>query len=205
MINLVKLYFEFKHIPSPDVISQFLVRDVEFNSHIKNWDPTIESSLCLGVKKTLPHNRIIDYFHIKHKPGSVSYKPVHNKLLFTSKKTGVSCEYVDGSITEKKYFYFDTPVEKLYISNKFNLDPCVSHYEYTEFKDTFKIINVYEGQDDKVSGILRNMNIHILNSIMDDFEHAYSKKPCFYGGYENGAISVYWSFTATPSLLDYIL
>ena len=190
-----KIYFEFKQLPSEETVNYFLPTLRDYQEYIDQWDKLTESSLCLGLKKFTDKTDYTNYLHIKFKVNPDVDGPKVNRLLFMSKQTGISVEYTGNEVKRRKYFYFRHPIEKELFRKRFNLSADVSHFEYTEFDDTYKIINVYNGRDKQVTDFLISKNIETINSIIRDFQLYHNISPCFYGEYENSIIGIYWSFT----------
>lgn len=212
VIESFKIYYEIDRKYSKDEVCKFLPTEEDFFKFIPYWNSVRESSLCLGKKITkdlVP----IDYFHIKFDPYKKVYADYHEfkKPAFVSKnydlnsETGVSFEYINGIKQQKNYFYYRHPLDKIYISDKFNVS-CegVDHFEYTEFVNKSKIISVYDNNfntNNCVEKFLVSLKNNVVNDLVNHFKRNYNLMPEFFGVYRGGeVVAIYWSITTRPDL-----
>jgi len=212
VIESFKVYYEIDRQYNSDEVCRFLPTERDFFKFMPYWNPARESSLCFGKKITKDFVPI-DYFHIKFDPHKKVYADYHEfkKPAFVSKnydlnsETGVSFEYMNGVKQQKNYFYYRHPLDKIYISDKFNIS-CegVDHFEYTEFANKSKIISVHDNNFNKnndVEEFLFSLKNKVVDELVDHFKKHYNLAPEFFGVYKGGeVVAIYWSLTARPDL-----
>jgi len=208
-IDMFKYYYELDEIPSDEMILNFLPYKEEFLEYTKFWNPKEYSSLAFGKKVT--NNNSLDYFHVKFDPERKIYLKFKEfecpKLISRNyninTQTGVSFEYEKNKKIKKNYFYFYTPVDKIYINKHFKLNienlNLIDHFEYTEFEDLNKnkVIAVYNNTGFKnCYDVLRDMNNDRVNIVLDYFIEKYSLYPVLFGQYKkDNTVAIYWSLT----------
>ena len=200
-----KLYCEIKD-NNINIFKMFF-NDISLISKLlPHWNSNRESSLCAGIKYDNKIQKFIPYFHIKFNYNSAIdidiYKPT-KYILPTSSLRGISIEFYNIPIL-KKYFYYESELEKKFLSNKFNLKEIPNHFEYTESNNVNKIIFVYDRKNNifTTRDIIKKANKNIILDVKSTFK-SFKVLPCFYGEYISDNITaVYWSLSNKPLCIE---
>jgi len=209
----VKLYFEIYRLFLKSEIIKFLPTSEDFFRYQLYWNKSIDSSLCFGIKKI--NNEIIRYFHIKldpcfNKKFTKDFTPKFLKQSFNDNNhIGISYEYGKKQTKIKRYYYLkdDKSINDFFVNYNINPDNLIDldHIEYTEFDTESKYILVKKFNANK-QHIYKEVKTAVQeNNCIDLIKKELNLDPCFYGKYNDAAItSVYFSLTRTGlALPDY--
>jgi len=193
-----KIYCELRD-NNVDIYKNFFTDTLLIEQLLPFWNKDRESSLCVGLKYIESEKIYVPYFHIKFNYNKIInlniYKP-EKSILPENNLRGISIEFYKTPVI-KKYFYYNSILEKEFFSKKFKLHQLPSHFEYTEYNNLNKMIFVYENNTNikTTTNILKLKNKKINSDIKSTYK-LYKVLPCFYGKYiSDDVTSVYWSLT----------
>lgn len=202
-VDTIKLYCEIKN-SDINLLYNFFNSNELIDKLLPYWNNTRESSLCVGIKYFIEKKVFVNYFHIKFNLDKEldDFKKPKNLFVPKNNLRGASVEFINNKCFLKKYYYYNTQLEKLILCKKYNLKSVPDHFEYTESKDSNKVIFVYDNKSHLSTSkeLLKKQNKFIENDIKDIF-YKINKLPSFYGSYIGSDItSVYWSLTDNSNL-----
>jgi hypothetical protein len=192
-----KLYIELPHVPSLEVLNEFLPEKFShsFLHYSKYWDPYRSSSLALGFKID---NSLIskNYFHIKF---DKSFK----EILYNNNLSFLSLLKIDPTLLEKGISYEIESEEKyydkfyVYVKNEIDIAKVMSvKFKNTDIKiEEIEELEIYATSKKYKINIVNKMNnFEIKQNVWNSIPEIYHSKVKEYSSYLNSE-PVYTGFT----------
>lgn len=206
-----KNYYELGHIPSDELIAEYLPEINLFKNTAQFQDNVVKFSLVLGQK--LSDKKETKYFHVKfgaNSPYVIQPKPAFIRLLEEkSPWSGISYEYTGKTVAKKHYLYIEnkTDIAKVLALNKIkNVNPDdLEHLECYYTDNDFKVNLIYiepgfkqpifEPLDDDT----QKTYVKVLNFLAD-----HDKKVWYVGLCKSKKFSVYFTCTDDKDFIEHL-